>query len=482
MDDTMHAAMAEATRLTRAGRLTGATAIIQRTLRGGWAPEAASSAAAGGVDEPIDATFSVVDEPAAPAGASAPGPAGRGRVIALPPPPDVEPSPPRAGRGACAEPTEPGSDSDKAQRSGGPWTATHTPWSRQAAPNPLASELTELLGRTLRAPRSGLRAPGAVRRPDRDRKETETGGQFVSASFTNRAGTRPYKLYVPSGYRGQRLPLIVMLHGCTQGPDDFAAGTRMNALAERELFLVLYPEQTLPANQSRCWNWFKASDQHRGRGEPSIIAGMTREIMSYYHIDARRVDVAGLSAGGAMAMVMGVSYPDLFAAIGVHSGLPYGAAHDLPSAFAAMQNPQTSARPSQEGGFPTSKTHLQAVPTIVFHGDRDTTVHPGNGDRVLAQWATVHAGAGTGRAAGTKLRMTTHRGQVHEGLAYTRSLYRGASGEVVLERWLVHGAGHGWSGGSPAGSFTEPRGPDASQAMVRFFHTHPAGEPYRGRP
>jgi poly(hydroxyalkanoate) depolymerase family esterase len=296
--------------------------------------------------------------------------------------------------------------------------------------------------------------------PNRAGSEVWAGGQFIDGSYTNQAGTRIYKLYIPSGYRGQALPLIVMLHGCTQTPDDFAAGSRMNILAERELFFVVYPAQATSANPSKCWNWFKPTDQQRGRGEPSIIAGITHQLVSTYHIDARRVYVAGLSAGGAMAAIAGMSYPDLYAAIGVHSGLAYGAAYDLPSAFAAMQN---------GGQIPPRQADLctQIVPTIVFHGDRDTTVHPRNGDQVLAQWTTSEAGR--------NLRVTSTQQQVPNGHAYTRSIYHDASGHAIVEQWLVHGSGHAWSGGSPNGSFTDPKGPDASQEMVRFFYEHPHG-------
>ncbi|HEX7260989.1 MAG TPA: PHB depolymerase family esterase, partial [Luteolibacter sp.] len=240
---------------------------------------------------------------------------------------------------------------------------------------------------------------------------------------------------------------------------------------EREGFFVLYPEQAPQANPSRCWNWFKASDQHRDHGEPSILADMTRHIVSTHGIDAGRVYVAGHSAGGAMAMVMGVNYPELYAAIGVHSGLPYGVAHDIPSAFAAMQQGETAALLQRESSFPAALKALRIVPTIVFHGDRDTTVHPGNGDRVLAQWATVHSGAGR------KLRVTANRSQVPHGHSYTHSIYHDASGQVVMEQWLVHGAGHGWSGGSPDVSYTDPKGPSASEEMVRFFRKHSQGKP-----
>ena len=203
-------------------------------------------------------------------------------------------------------------------------------------------------------------------------------GQFVSRSFTNQAGTRAYKLYVPASYAGQLgepVPVVVMLHGCTQSPDDFAAGTRMNALAEQHGFLVVYPAQAANANGSKCWNWFRAEDQDRDRGEPSLIAGITREVVASHHVDARRVFVAGLSSGAAMAVILGATYPDLYAAVGVHSGLPYGAAHDMPSAFAAMKG--STGRPGmakRTGSGSARAAAERGVPTIVFHGDRDSTV------------------------------------------------------------------------------------------------------------
>ena len=269
-------------------------------------------------------------------------------------------------------------------------------------------------------------------------------GNFITGSYGNQAGTRPYKLYVPSSHAGQALPMIVMLHGCTQTPDDFAAGTRMNELAEERACFVLYPAQTPSANRSRCWNWFQRADQGRDKGEPSIIAGMTREIQQRYGIDARKVYVAGLSAGGAMAAVVGEAYPELYAAIGVHSGLSVGSAHDVPSAFAAMRGAQSPAPRS-----------ARSVPTIVFHGDRDTTVHPRNGDQV--------AGAAPGK------NVSVDRGQVPGGHAYTRTVHSDPTGRVEVEHWLVHGAGHAWSGGSPRGSYTDPKGPDATREMRRFF-------------
>ena len=291
-------------------------------------------------------------------------------------------------------------------------------------------------------------------RHGRGRKADLPPGEFLTGSFANPAGARDYKLYVPSGYHGQELPLVVMLHGCTQTPDDFASGTRMNAAAELKPCFVLYPAQAQRANGSRCWNWFKGGHQKRDRGEPSIIADMTRELIGKYEIDRRRVYVAGLSSGGAMAAVMKTTYPDLYAAVGVHSGLAYGAAHDLPSALEAMHGRRRATAAGKRQDM---------TPVIVFHGDGDTTVHPRNGDEVLAQFLPGQ------RASASVPRTDVQRGQAPDGHPFTRTLYRDDAGRVVAEHWLVHGGAHGWSGGSREGSYVDPDGPDATREMLRFF-------------
>ena len=270
-------------------------------------------------------------------------------------------------------------------------------------------------------------------------------GQFIAGSHTERAGTREYKLFVPPQTDRQATALVVMLHGCTQDPDDFAAGTRMNEAALERGMFVLYPAQAQSANPSRCWNWFKHNHQRRDRGEPAILAGMTRAVIKRYNIDPRRVYVAGLSAGGAMAAILGEAYPDVFAAVGVHSGLPAGSATDVASAFSAMKGGAAASLPTTAGR-----------PTIVFHGDQDSTVHPVNGERVAA--------ASPGAAA-----PQVERVHGDDGRAYTQHTYRDAQGSVVAEHWVVHGTGHAWSGGSTRGSYTDAKGPDATHEMLRFF-------------
>jgi poly(hydroxyalkanoate) depolymerase family esterase len=284
-------------------------------------------------------------------------------------------------------------------------------------------------------------------------------GQFVAGGWAHEAGRRGYKLYVPTGYPKQRLALVVMLHGCHQSAESFASGTRMNALAEERQCFVLYPEQAKAANASRCWNWFKPDHQRRDGGEPAILAGMTREVVRRYGIDPDRVYIAGLSAGGSMAAVMGTVYPDIFAAVGVHSGLACGSAHDLASALAAMRGaPGVQAAAGGAAAVPP-------VPTIVFHGDRDRTVHPRNGERWLG-------------ASSSAADAQVEHAQAPGGHAYTRAIRRNPAGRAVLEYWQVHGGGHAWFGGSLRGSYADPKGPDASREMMRFFWQSDAERAY----
>ena len=392
MNKDILARMKRATELTRAGRLADATALIQGALAGATpsATTTATTAEALPVDEVIEGEYVEIDAA-------------------------------RDTRNAAASAA----------------SAEHT--------KPDAGRLKVFLRKWRRD------APAA--QPPSSSADPNAAGAFVSGQYSNAAGARAYKLYVPSSHvDGQSLPLIVMLHGCTQAPDDFAAGTQMNVIAEEHRCFVLYPEQSTAANHSRCWNWFRREDQVRDRGEPAIIAGMTLEIARRYGIDTRRVYIAGLSAGGAMAAVMTVTYPELFAAVGIHSGLACCSAHDLPSALAAMRGMPAAA----PGAAP-----YHATPTIVFHGDHDKTVHPRNGADVIAR-STHHEGGPGGQ-------VSSERGRAPGGHAYTRAVHRDAAGRVLLEHWLVHGGGHAWFGGSRAGSYTDPRGPNASLEMVRFF-------------
>jgi poly(hydroxyalkanoate) depolymerase family esterase len=279
--------------------------------------------------------------------------------------------------------------------------------------------------------------------PRPDAVSIPPGARFLHADYAEAAGHRAYRLYIPASRRAEAAPLLVMLHGCTQSPEDFAAGTRMNELAEEHGLIVAYPGQPPSANPQKCWNWFKPGDQVRGHGEPALIAGITRQVVRDHAIDPARIFIAGLSAGGAAAAIMGQAYPDLYAAVGVHSGLACGAARDIPSAFAAMNQGTTAA----SKGRP--------IRTIVFHADRDTTVHPRNGDAVITQ---------SGVAG---LRVEVQRGR--DGHGWQRTIHRDADGRAMLEQWVIEGGGHAWSGGSPAGSYTDPAGPDASRAMLRYF-------------
>ena len=373
MDQQWMGAMAEATRLTRQGRLAEATALIQRTLRnpprGEQRPQPPDHDAAGTGAAPSPLTAPESGRPPRPAGAVC-----------------------RAGpRPACRP---------RALR-------------RAARARPCPAE----------------RVPGA----DQQR------ARFADLSYTNAAGTRAYKLYVPAGYTGQAVPLIVMLHGGTQSAGDFAAGTRMNELAERDTLIVAYPEQAASANTLKCWNWFRPGDQLAGAGEPSLIAGITGQIRRACSIDASRVYVAGFSAGGAMAAVMAATYPDLYVAAGVHSGLPHRAAHGLPSALAAMRL----------GASPHPRPSAAGIPMIVFHGDNDSIVHHVNADRLVDQGIRAFSTADEHGDA-TRHGVTARQGKVPGGRSYTRVVYQDANGNTLIEHWTIHGGGHAWSGGSLA--------------------------------
>lgn len=276
-------------------------------------------------------------------------------------------------------------------------------------------------------------------------------GTFISDKYACVHGTLAYRLYTPMGSNRRRMPLVVMLHGCSQSAADFAAGTDMNSLADEMGFLVLYPQQPQTANLARCWNWHSPNNQVRGRGEPAMIAALTRHALSMSRANPSRVYVAGISAGGAAAAIIGASYPDLFVAVGVHSGVAQGNIRSLGSAIAAMRG---KANNNSNGKLP------RQLPTIVFHGDEDRVVHPSNANGFLKNLERSRKGP---------LYASTRTGCSDQGRHYTQRVYGAPGGEVLLEDWTVHGSGHAWSGGNAAGSHTDPRGPSASREMIRFF-------------
>ncbi|ACB79650.1 PHB depolymerase family esterase [Methylorubrum populi] len=412
--------MAEATRLTQSGRLGEATALIQRRLGvPGRSPEGAPPADASAGPHAVPR----LEGPAARLGTEAAAATGHEALI--------------------------------------PERLRENIDQMMQGLRTLAPSLRGLVGGGLHAPKPSGLEPGGL---EPEGVETE-GGQFVERSFSNAAGARDYKLFIPSPRSGPR-PLLVMLHGCTQSPDDFAAGTRMNALAEEEGIYVVYPRQSSRANAQRCWNWFEPGDQGREMGEAGIVAGLVRAICTEHPIDRSRIYIAGLSAGGAAAANIARAYPDLFAGLGVHSGLAAGCARDLPSALSAMRvGAPGAAEPGGAAGFGAGAvTQNLRVPTIVFHGEGDGTVHPRNADAVLAQ-AGIDA-------------LTPRRERGSSGRhSYTRTRYADETGRVQVEAWSVQGAGHAWLGGSPEGSYTDPSGPDASRAMLDFFlgHSLPGG-------
>jgi poly(hydroxyalkanoate) depolymerase family esterase len=411
MTPDFSAAMRQAAQFTRAQKLMDATRVIQRSLmaRGRLAPD---------VDRPLAGVRLL----AAPLQASEP-------TVAVEPPPSHAP-----------RESEPAQEAAAAERLS---ARTRRP-------------LGELLKRLRQAdlPGFGQYAPRAPKFRKAPTVAVPDGAAYLTRTFACAAGSRDYKVYVPSRAAGRALPLVVMLHGCTQHPDDFAVGTGMNRLAEEHGVIVAYPGQAASANPSACWNWFHLAHQRRDEGEPAIIAGITGAVMAEFAVDQARVYVAGLSAGGAMAAVMSATYPELYAAAGIHSGLPYASAADLPSAFAAMRGGSNPTSPA-----PRKRRAKGRVRTIVFHGASDRTVDPSNAEAILAD-----ARAGLSDPA-EELRHDGFAG----GRAYTRTIVTDARGVPHAECWAIDGLGHAWSGGSPEGSFTDHRGPDASREMLRFF-------------
>ena len=301
--------------------------------------------------------------------------------------------------------------------------------------------------------------------PERPWTLPAASGQFLSQRYSGHSGSRSYKLYIPSGETTVALPLVVMLHGCTQGPDDFATGTRANRWAEDKRCFVVYPEQIQRANSHRCWNWFRPLDQQAGLGEPAIIAGIVRQVIGQYRIDAQRVYVAGLSAGGAMAAIMAREYPELFTAVGVHSGLPAGAAQDVTSAFTVMKTGKANLASTTAA---LTVAH-RAVPLIALHGDADQTVNPANSTQLVRNAIETHRLLNPDEPL---QRVEYTIDAAVDRHATERTTYKTSNGVSLFEHWLIRGAGHAWSGGDSAGSFADARGPDATAAMLAFFAQH----------
>jgi poly(hydroxyalkanoate) depolymerase family esterase len=307
-------------------------------------------------------------------------------------------------------------------------------------------------------------------------------GTLDQRTFTVAGRTRRALVHSPADVEPQTaVPLVCMLHGCTQDAVSFAAATLMNEAADRYGFVAVYPQQDRGDNPQNCWNWFLPEHQARGAGEPASIVAIIRELMgttSRWTIDNRRVFVAGMSAGGAMAAILAAVYPDLFAAVAVHSGLSYRSASGLGAAFDAMarggENPTGQARAAHAAIGDLARP----VPSMVVHGSADPTVAPVNADQVLQQSMTAN------RLAAPEIcdldiarPTTTSRAQVNDGHAYTRSRWTDRRGALMHELMKVDGLGHAWSGGANGGSHTDPRGPDATDAIWRFFAQATADQP-----
>ncbi|HET8911781.1 MAG TPA: PHB depolymerase family esterase [Ktedonobacteraceae bacterium] len=296
-------------------------------------------------------------------------------------------------------------------------------------------------------------------------------------TYNDPTGKYPYYVYTPANYQpGRAVPLFVMLHGCTQSAQDFATGTMMNKLADKEGFIVVYPEQGMMKNQGRCWNWFQPANQHRDHGEPARIVGIVRELQqnsARWTIDERRIYVAGLSAGGAMSAILGATYPDVFAAIGVHSGLAYQSATNLTGGLRAMRRGGSDPQSQGQAAFHAMSDLARIVPTIVIHGTHDKTVTPLNGDQAVQQWMETNQLASKNTFNSNFTQPTTvTSGQVPGGRAYVVATWKAASGRELQSYWKIGGMGHAWSGGNALGSFTDPSGPSATQAMHDFFIAH----------
>lgn len=312
-----------------------------------------------------------------------------------------------------------------------------------------------------------LASPGS--RPGLAERREAGVGRWEEGNFSNPAGSRRYKVYVPGSYDPTRKQmLIVLLHGCTQDADDIARGTRIAAHAEREGFLALLPEQPASAHPKKCWNWYDPAHQTRGAGEPSLIDGVTGQVMHDYAVDPARVHLAGISAGAAMASLVAVAYPERYASVALHSGLAWRAATTLPEALSALARGTGDTDALGVAAYAAMGSGARAIPALVVHGGKDVVVNAANGSQSARQWAVTDQ-----RALGVAQFATEETSGEENGYHFTRVVQRDATGATLVEAWTVQELGHAWSGGSREGTFTDEQGPDATREMVRFFREHP---------
>lgn len=301
------------------------------------------------------------------------------------------------------------------------------------------------------------------------------GGTWMNGTAKSSAGAIDYKLWVPTLYRKDKpAPLVLMLHGCMQNAEELAALSGMNELADKENFLVVYPQQTASANPLRCWNWFDPKNQERDVGEPSLIAAAVRDVRVSHSVDAKRIYVVGISAGGAMAAVMATAYSESFAAIGVIAGPEYKAATSVEGGLAAMK--VGGPDPNQQGlaayqAIQKGATTKKRVPLINFQGSKDPYVNPVNSDQLIAQWAQTNdlLDDGKDNDSVTAKSSTETKGAVPNGYSYTKYSYRDTKGRLLMERWIVEGLGHAWPGSTATNRFADAKGPDATAEIWRFF-------------
>ena len=451
--------LAAATALVRQGQLADATQAIQAALGGLAVPPSRAPMPAGAAPSGLAAFFD--------GSAFAPGAAASFGAAQ-----DTAPRPaPRATPGASA-PTEPAR-----RRFGAQAPDVEDAVLREPAPA-TGNACADRNGTFTAADPIAKGSARAASHPASPHS-AEAPGSFTRVAIAHGGAQHHYWLYVPPGAAKATLstpmPLVLMLHGCTQNPQDFATGTGMNAAAAAEQGLVLYPAQPREANANGCWNWFVPGHQQRDKGEPALLVAMVREVMARHPVDARRVYAAGLSAGGAMAALLGREYPDVFAAIGVHSGLQAGAAHNTMAALSAMKN---GAKPGPHRPRKATAPPLHRAPAlIVFHGDADSTVHARNGEQL------VQAALGALQGGAATVQPHAQQGQSTAGQRFTRTVYRRTDATstephqaVVAEHWLLQGAGHAWAGGHPGGSHTDARGVNATHEMLRFFLEHPRAD------